>query len=179
MLETELEAALADDTASDAIIAQSGRERAELLALREAIPEGELREGGAVKHDISIPLGAIPDMVAATEALIATKYKDCRLNIFGHMGDGNLHINVRPPAGRTLDDLAPRKAAITSDVEALAMARAGSFSAEHGIGQIRLPGMRAHKSATELDLMHALKAALDPQNLLNPDKLIPDGSTKR
>ncbi len=59
------------------------------------------------------------------------------------------------------------------------MARAGSFSAEHGIGQIRLPGMRAHKSATELDLMHALKAALDPQNLLNPDKLIPDGSTKR
>jgi FAD/FMN-containing dehydrogenase len=176
MLESELEAALASDTASDAIIAQSGRERAELLALREAIPEGELREGGAVKHDISVPLGAIPDMVAATEALIAANYKDCRLNIFGHMGDGNLHINVRPPAGRTLADLAFRKAAITSDVEALAMARAGSFSAEHGIGQIRLPGMRAHKSATELDLMHALKAALDPQNLLNPGKLIPDGT---
>jgi FAD/FMN-containing dehydrogenase len=137
------------------------------------VPEGELAEGGAVKHDIAVPLGKSPETVAAIEALVAQKYPDCRLNIFGHVGDGNLHVNVRPPAGQTLASLGDRKAAITADIEALAVAQAGSFSAEHGIGQMRLAGMRAHKSPVELDLMRAVKAALDPQNLLNPGKVIP------
>ena len=122
-----LAAALEDGTATDAVIAQSDRERRDLLALREAVPEGELREGGAVKHDIAVPLGRIPETVAAVEALIAAKYPDCRLSIFGHIGDGNLHVNIRPPAGRTLADLADRKAAITTDIEALAVARAGQL----------------------------------------------------
>jgi FAD/FMN-containing dehydrogenase len=172
-LEAVLATALEDGTAIDAVIAQSDRERLHLLALREAVPEGELREGGAIKHDIAVPLGAIPDMVAAVEALVAAKYPDCRLSVFGHIGDGNLHVNVRPPAGHTLADLADRKAAITADIEALAVARAGSFSAEHGIGQMRLRGMAAHKSAVELDLMRALKRAMDAQDLLNPGKMLP------
>jgi len=179
VLEKMLEKALEDGTATDAVIAQSGRERAELLALREAVPEGELKEGGAVKHDIAVPLGAVPDMVAAVEALITAKYKDCRLSVFGHLGDGNLHINIRPPAGQKLDDLAARKAGITTDVETLAVAHAGSFSAEHGIGQMRLPGMKAHKSSTELNLMRALKHALDPQGIFNPGKLIPEENTSK
>jgi FAD/FMN-containing dehydrogenase len=173
-LEEVLAAALEDSTALDAVIAQSDRERHDLLALREAVPEGELKEGGAIKHDIAVPLGAIPDMVASVEALMTAKYPDCRLNIFGHIGDGNLHINIRPPAGRTLSDLADRKAAITTDIEALAVAHAGSFSAEHGIGQMRLAGMAAHKSAVELDLMRTLKRAMDPHNLLNPGKMLPE-----
>src|ERR1700679_2573392 len=101
-LEEVLAAALEAGVATDAVIAQSGRERAGMLALREAVPEGELKEGGAVKHDIAVPLGAIPATVAAIEALVGRKYPDCRLNIFGHMGDGNLHVNIRPPAGRSL-----------------------------------------------------------------------------
>jgi len=172
-LESALAAALEAGTACDAVIAQSESERAKLLALREAIPEGELREGGAVKHDISVPLGAMPEMVAAVEALVASRYADCRLSVFGHLGDGNLHINVRPPAGQTLGDLHDRKAQITLDVENLAMRLDGSFSAEHGIGQIRLPGMLADKSNVELDLMRAIKCALDPDGLFNPGKTIP------
>jgi len=173
LLESTLAAALENETATDAVIAQSETDRAKFLALREAVPEAELREGGAIKHDISVPLAAIPDMAAGVETLLAAHHADCRLSIFGHLGDGNLHINVRPPAGKTLTALNDRKAEITLAIENLAMSLGGSFSAEHGIGQIRLPGMRAHKSAVELDLMRALKQAMDPQALLNPGKVLP------
>jgi FAD/FMN-containing dehydrogenase len=167
---------LESGTATDAIIAQSDRERQELLRLREAIPDGEQVEGGAVKHDISVPISKIPETVAAIETLVAQKFPAFRLNIFGHVGDGNLHVNIRPPAGQTLTDIAARKAEITEAVEALAMAHQGSFSAEHGIGQLRLPGMAAHKSGVELQMMHALKNAFDPDDFLNPGKLLPPDS---
>jgi FAD/FMN-containing dehydrogenase len=172
-LESALAAALDSGTATHAVLAQSHRERTALIALRESVPEGELATGGAIKHDIAVPLAAIPATLAAIEALFAEKYPTTRLNIFGHIGDGNLHVNVRPPAGKTLAALAAQKSAITQAIESLAVARGGSFSAEHGIGQIRLPGMSAHKSTVELDLMRAIKTALDPQNLLNPGKMIP------
>jgi FAD/FMN-containing dehydrogenase len=173
LLETALAPALESGIASDAVIAQSERERLALLRLREAVPEGELAEGGAVKHDIAVPIAATARAVADIEHVIATKYKDCRLNIFGHLGDGNLHVNVRPRAGAGLDDLADRKAAITADVEAIAMAYGGSFSAEHGIGQLRLDGMQTHKSSVELELMQKLKHALDPRGIFNPGKVLP------
>jgi FAD/FMN-containing dehydrogenase len=172
-----LEAALADlieyGPARDAVITQSERERIKLLHMREGAPEEEQAQGGAVKHDIAVPLGRLPEMVAAVEALVREKYPDCRLNIFGHLGDGNLHVNVRPPAGGTLADLAGRKTAITADIEAAAVALGGSFSAEHGIGQLRRAGMRAHKSDVELDLMRRVKDALDPDGRFNPGKLLP------
>jgi FAD/FMN-containing dehydrogenase len=173
-LEPLLAQALESELATGAVIAQSTAQAQNFIAMREAVSEGELREGGAIKHDIAVPLATIPATVAAIESLVAAKYPDCRLNVFGHLGDGNLHINIRPPAGQTLAALAGRKAAITAEVEAIATARSGSFSAEHGIGQFRLPGMRTHKSAVELDLMRAIKTALDPQNLFNPGKMIPE-----
>ncbi len=172
-LETILAAALESGAAGDAVIAQSERERAALVRLREAISDAELAEGGAVKHDIAVPIAAIPDTVTAVEALIGEKFPDCRPNIFGHIGDGNLHVNIRPPPGQTLADLGARGTAITSAIEALAVAHAGSFSAEHGIGQMRLTGMAAHKSAVELALMRQLKQAFDPAGLLNPGKMLP------
>jgi len=168
-----LETALADGTATDAVVAQSGRERADLLRIREAIPEGELIEGGAVKHDIAVPVEKIPETVRAVEAMVGEKYPEFRLNIFGHVGDGNLHVNVRPPAGMTLKDIASEKSAITEAVEKIAVQRGGSFSAEHGIGQMRIVGMAAHKSAVELDLMRAVKAALDPMGVFSPGKVLP------
>jgi FAD/FMN-containing dehydrogenase len=174
-----LETLLESGTATDAIIAQSERERADFLRIRDAVPEGELAEGGAVKHDIAVPIACIPATVQSIETLIVTEYPACRLNIFGHLGDGNLHVNVRPPAGKTLADIAPQKAAITEKIEALAMAQGGSFSAEHGIGQLRLAGMEAHKSAVELDLMRAIKHAFDPAGILNPGKTIPPAGQTR
>jgi FAD/FMN-containing dehydrogenase len=173
LLEDILSPLLESGAATGAAIAQSERERNDFLRLREGVPEGELAEGGAVKHDIAVPLANIPKMVRAVASLIREKYPHCRLNIFGHLGDGNLHINVRPPPGQTIADLAAIKGQITDEVETLAVELEGSFSAEHGIGQIRIPGMAAHKSTVELDLMRALKTALDPANLLNPGKVLP------
>ena len=126
-----------------------------------------------MKHDIAVALALIPETIRAVEALVAEEFPDCRLNIFGHLGDGNLHVNVRPPAGQLLRDIDGRKAAITAAVESIAVARDGSFSAEHGIGQMRVPGMKAHKSEVELSLMRALKQALDPSHVLNPGKMLP------
>lgn len=171
LIERVLEGALADGTVLDAVIAQSARERQALRGLREAIPDGELAAGGAVKHDISVPLGRMAEMVAATRDFIAQNHPACRLNIFGHLGDGNLHINVRPPKGKTLADL--DKAAITGGIEALAVQLGGSFSAEHGIGQFRLASMAAHKSPAALALMRRLKTAFDPAGLFNPGKTLP------
>jgi FAD/FMN-containing dehydrogenase len=84
-----------------------------------------------------------------------------------------LHVNIRPGAGRTLADLQDRKADITLAVETIAVGLGGSFSAEHGIGQMRIAGMAAHKSAVELAMMHRLKSAFDPANTLNPGKMLP------
>jgi FAD/FMN-containing dehydrogenase len=172
-LEAVLASALEQGVAMNAVIAQSERERLNFITWREAISEGERAEGGAVKHDISVPLGKIPAMVAAVKVLVAEKYPDCRPNIFGHVGDGNLHINIRPPEGQGMADLAACKADITMDIEALAVSLGGSFSAEHGVGQFRLAGMTAHKSPVALELMRSIKHALDPANLLNPGKTIP------
>jgi FAD/FMN-containing dehydrogenase len=174
MLETVLMEALEKGRVLDAAIAQSERERLDFLALREAISEGELREGGAVKHDIAVSLSRLPALVRAVEDLVARTYPSLRPNIFGHVGDGNLHVNIRPPAGQTMADIANHKAAITRDVESLAISMQGSFSAEHGIGQLRLLGMAAHKSQTDLALMRAVKQALDPEGRLNPGKTIPE-----
>jgi D-lactate dehydrogenase (cytochrome) len=173
MLMAGLEALLEDGTAVDAVVAQSERERQDFLRLREAVPDGELIEGGAVKHDVAVPIGAIPETVREIEAMVAARFGDCRLNIFGHIGDGNLHVNVRPPAGKMLADLANRKTAITDAVEGIAVARGGSFSAEHGIGQMRIAGMAAHKSEVELNLMRRLKAAFDPDGVFSPGKMLP------
>ncbi|HTQ72540.1 MAG TPA: FAD-binding oxidoreductase [Acidocella sp.] len=174
LLENVLMAALEEGRAQNAAIAQSERERLDFIALRENISEGELREGGAVKHDISVPLSRLPEMVNAVEALVAQNYPGFRPNIFGHVGDGNLHVNIRPPEGQTMADIANQKTALTNDIEMLAVSMQGSFSAEHGIGQLRLIGMAAHKSPTDLALMRAIKQALDPAGRLNPGKTIPE-----
>jgi FAD/FMN-containing dehydrogenase len=173
LLEKALNAALDAGCVADVIIAQNERERSALIRTREGISEGELAEGGAVKHDIAVPIAAIPETIRAVEAAIAEHFPDCRLNIFGHIGDGNLHVNLRPPPGQSLHDLEDRKAAITETVERIAVARQGSFSAEHGIGQMRIAGMAAHKPAIELDMMRALKRAFDTENILNPGKMLP------
>jgi FAD/FMN-containing dehydrogenase len=166
-----LEAALEAGLAADAVVAQSERERTEFLKIRESVSDAELAAGGAVKHDIAVPIGELAATLADVETLVAEKFAPCRLNVYGHMGDGNLHVNVRPGPGVALADL--DKPAISAAVEALAVARRGTFSAEHGIGQMKLDGMAAHKSPVELRLMRAVKAALDPAGMMNPGKILP------
>ncbi|MQT11571.1 FAD-binding oxidoreductase [Segnochrobactrum spirostomi] len=171
-LEALLEEALEAERAMDAVIAQSERERLQLLRLREEISEAELAEGGAVKHDIAVPLSRIAETVAAIEDLVAERFPGCRPNIFGHLGDGNLHVNVLPPEGRTVSDLGDLYGTITEAVEALAVARQGTFSAEHGVGQMRAASLARFKDPVDLDLMRTVKHALDPAGRLNPGKIL-------
>jgi FAD/FMN-containing dehydrogenase len=165
-----LEAALEAGLAADAVVAQSERERGEFLKIRESVSDAELAAGGAVKHDIAVPIGELAATLADVETLVAETFSPCRLNVYGHMGDGNLHVNVRPGPGIALADL--DKPAISAAVEALAVARRGTFSAEHGVGQMKLAGMAAHKSEIELHMMRAVKAALDPTGIMNPGKVL-------
>jgi FAD/FMN-containing dehydrogenase len=165
-----LEAALEEGLGADAVVAQSERQRHEFIKIRESISDAELAAGGAVKHDIAVPIGELAATLADVEALVAERFAPCRLNVYGHMGDGNLHVNVRPGPGIALADL--DKDAISAAVEALAVARRGTFSAEHGVGQMKLAGMATHKSPTELSLMRAVKAALDPTGMMNPGKVL-------
>jgi len=168
-----LEEVLGDGRAVDAVVAQSERERIGFLKLREGVPEGEILEGGSVKHDISVPIGRIPEVIRAVEGLAAERYADCRLNVFGHVGDGNLHVNFMAPPGRELASLGARKGELTAAVEGIAVAMGGSFSAEHGIGRARVAGMAAHKGVVELEMMRAVKRALDPEGVFNPGKVLP------
>ncbi|MCB1496253.1 MAG: FAD-binding oxidoreductase [Bauldia sp.] len=162
-----------DDIVQDAVVAQSDTQRAALWALREDISEGERTEGGSVKHDIAVPISAIPSTVRRLHADLAKLFPEARLNIFGHLGDGNLHVNVLPPAGGAPDQLARFAPEITKLIEQSAISAEGTFSAEHGIGQLRLQSLLKYRTPLELELMLTIKKALDPLWLLNPGKVLP------
>ena len=168
-LRDAVEALLGDvlerELASDGVVAESARQEAELWALRESITEAESRAGPSVKHDVSVPIAAIPDFLRAADAAVAHAFPLARINAFGHAGDGNIHYNVVVPAHTD----AARLNALVHD---LVVAHGGSISAEHGIGQYRVGELERCRSAPELALARRLKHALDPAGLLNPGKVL-------
>jgi FAD/FMN-containing dehydrogenase len=172
-LETVLADALLGAGVDDAVLASSSAQAAALWALREAIPIAERREGPAVHHDIAVAVAAMPAFtLAATERVMAA-FPGVRVIAFGHLGDGNLHFNVRPPAdGDSAAWLAPRRAAITALVHDLVTAAGGSISAEHGIGVLKRDDLARLGNPAKLAAMRAVKAALDPLNIMNPGKLV-------
>ncbi len=171
-LTATLEALFEDETVQDAVVAQSEAQRTALWAIREDISEGERTEGGSIKHDIAVPISAIPTVVRELRDELASRFPDARLNVFGHLGDGNLHVNVLPPDGSPVAAIAPFGSEITEMVERTAVAAQGTFSAEHGIGQLRLGSLARYRTPLELELMLSVKKALDPQWLLNPGKML-------
>jgi FAD/FMN-containing dehydrogenase len=171
-LEAALAEALEAGDALDAAIAGSLREAAAMWALRENIAEAQRREGPNLKHDIALPVSAVPEFLDYAGALLDRRYPGVRFVVFGHLGDGNLHYNLSPPPGFAAEAFlaeAPQVARIVHDEVA---ARRGSISAEHGIGQLKRDELVRHKAAVELDLMRSVKAALDPRGLLNPGKVL-------
>jgi FAD/FMN-containing dehydrogenase len=166
------EAAIEEGLAVDAVLSRSLADAAALWRLRESIPEAQARLGGNVKHDISVPISAIVEFVAASEAALARLSPDLRTFVFGHLGDGNLHYNVgtQPglPAARALE-LEP---AINDVVFSTVARLGGALSAEHGIGQLRRALLARTQSAPARAMMHSIKAALDPHGIMNPGKLI-------
>jgi D-lactate dehydrogenase (cytochrome) len=156
----------------DGVVAESGAQRAALWLLRERIPEAERRDGGSVKHDVSVRIASIPEFLARAEPALA-RIAPHRLSIYGHIGDGNLHFNVLPPAGQALAPFrAAHGAAFSECVHDLAAALGGSFSAEHGVGLLKVPELERYESPEALALMRALKRTLDPHGIMNPGKLL-------
>ena len=171
-VETALADAISDETARDAIIAQSDMQAAALWALREHIPEAQRLEGPNVKHDISVPVSRIPDFLDQARVALDAVFPGVRYVVFGHLGDGNLHYNLSaPPGGDAAAFVAatPRANRIVYDLTA---EHGGSFSAEHGVGQMKREELLRYKPAIEVELMRRVKRALDPAGLLNPGKVV-------
>ena len=175
--ETLLNEALETELITDAVISDSLARTKALWALRENISEAQAAVGKNIKHDISVPISQIGDFVEQTNAELEAAFPGIRMVVFGHLGDGNLHYNVSPPAereGPAFEEeflaLQPEMNRITHD----AVVRfGGSISAEHGLGVLRRDESARYKSATELRLMKAVKAAIDPDGRMNPGKVLP------
>ena len=171
-LETGVAEELAAGRVRDAVVAQSLTQAERLWWLREHAPEAEKRDGVSVKHDISLPVSAIPDFIAACEAALEPTFPGAEVLCFGHLGDGNLHYNVRHRDPALNPALLARQAEVNRVVYDRVTACGGSISAEHGIGQLRCDAMVNYKSPVELQMMRALRRTLDPVGVFNPGKLI-------
>ena len=171
--EAMLAMALDQEIIADAALAESLAQSAALWQLRESIPLAQSEEGLNVKHDIALPVSAIPDFCQRTDAALEAMFPGIRLVNFGHLGDGNLHYNVQGPVGSSaVDFLAAHEPAINRVVYDAVQACGGSFSAEHGVGVLKRDEMTERKSPVALGLMRAIKQALDPQGRLNPGRVI-------
>ena len=122
--------------------------------------------------DISLPVSNIPDFIERTGALLESAFPGCQVVCFGHLGDGNLHYNVAPPDGVRHDSFLAHQEAVNRIVHDSVAALAGSISAEHGVGALKREELQRYKSAVELDMMRAVKAALDPLGIMNPGKIL-------
>ena len=162
--ENVLQLAIDNSVVVDAVVAKNGTEAAGLWHMRHAIAEAERAEGKGLKHDVSLPLSKIEVFLEAAERRLAAVLPGADVIAFGHVGDGNLHYNVRLPAGGGEQ--------ATEAIYDLVAELGGSFSAEHGIGQAKRRWLPRYRSATEMALMRQLKNALDPDGILNPGKVI-------
>jgi FAD/FMN-containing dehydrogenase len=175
-LETTLEAALSSAVesglATDAAIAHSESQRANFWRLRESVPEAQRRAGHSLKHDVSVPVASLPDFIAQGAALVAQLAPEGFLVAYGHLGDGNLHFNVNQRAGADRAAFLAREAPLRRAVHDLVAAHGGSFSAEHGIGQLKVFELERYAPPVELDLMRTIKKALDPNGIMNPGKVL-------
>ena len=156
----------------DAVLAQSEAQAASLRHLREAMSESQKPEGGSIKHDISVPVSAIPEFIEKAGKVVQEVVPGSRVVCFGHMGDGNLHYNVSQPPGMDRAAFLARYRAMNDAVHAVVRALGGSFSAEHGIGRMKRDELIATQSAVATDLMRRIKKAFDPENIMNPGKVI-------
>jgi FAD/FMN-containing dehydrogenase len=173
LLESLLESALAENLVLDAAIAESEAQRLSIWRLREEHSEAQRREGASVKNDVSVPVSRVPALIARASAACAALMPGIRVVCFGHMGDGNIHFNLAQPPQMDPHAFNDRAHDIMDTVNDIVRDLDGSFSAEHGIGQLKPYMMPQWRGGTELALMQAIKQALDPQGLLNPGKVLP------
>lgn len=172
MLEALITDALEQGVIDDAVVAASIAQSRSLWHLREHIPLAQAEEGKNIKHDISVPISRIGEFIRVTDVLLQADFPDCRMVTFGHLGDGNLHYNVSPAENMSGDAFIAEQDAINKIVHDSAHRFGGSISAEHGLGALKRDEILRYKSAVEMQLMRAIKDALDPLKLMNPGKVI-------
>jgi FAD/FMN-containing dehydrogenase len=168
-----LEAALEQGFAADAVVAENLTQAHQLWHIRESIPLAQAEEGLNIKHDISVAVSRIPEFCRETDALLEKMIPGVRLVNFGHLGDGNLHYNVQAPRGGDASDfLNEWEDRVNSLVYDSVQRFDGSISAEHGIGSLKAEKLEIHKAPVALEMMRAVKRALDPENLMNPQRIL-------
>ena len=171
LMEKAITAAIEQEVCVDAILSASLSQVEEFWKLREEISEAQRADGPHLKHDISLPIEAIPQFMAETEAKIAQAHPGLRLFVFGHFGDGNLHYNISRPEGTAANYFAENGTAVTDLVLDEVMKFGGSISAEHGIGQLKREHFLHTKAALDLRLMRGIKNVFDPKGIMNPGKV--------
>jgi FAD/FMN-containing dehydrogenase len=168
-----LRAALEIGIVEDATLAANEAQAEAMWRLRDSISEAEKKDGIAAKHDISVPVERMPAFIEEAGRSVEQRFPGTRVNAFGHLGDGNVHFNVRAPKGHGPGWLESEGADVTRFVHDLVTAAGGSISAEHGIGQMKRDELARLADPARLTAMRAIKRALDPHNIMNPGKLVP------
>jgi FAD/FMN-containing dehydrogenase len=175
VLEHALGAAMESGEVLDATFAESIAQRESLWRLRESVPEAQRHEGASLKHDIAVPVAALPAFLERAATAVARLAPQARLVAYGHVGDGNLHFNLsEPPDRQQCDAFVASQDAIGAAVHACVQEFRGSISAEHGIGQLKRSLLAQHKDPVALAVMRSIKQALDPHEIMNPGKVLPD-----
>jgi D-lactate dehydrogenase (cytochrome) len=171
-LERVLTQALNAGTASDATLAMNETQRQHFWQLRESVPEAQRRAGGSLKHDVSVPVSSIAKFIERGTELVERLAPEGFLVAYGHVGDGNLHFNVNQRPGADPTAFRACEAPLKRAVHDLVMQMGGSFSAEHGIGQLKVAELERYAQPSELAAMRRIKQALDPQGIMNPGKVL-------
>jgi FAD/FMN-containing dehydrogenase len=171
-LESILAQGLEDGILDDAVIAASLSQRQAFWKLRDEMSAAQKPEGGSIKHDISVPVAAVPDFIAEADAAVAKLIPGARPVPFGHLGDGNIHYNVSQPVGGNAADFLARWHEVNAVVFEIVMRMGGSISAEHGIGVLKRDELPDVKDKIAIELMRGIKAMLDPLGIMNPGKVL-------
>ncbi|MEQ1519610.1 MAG: FAD-linked oxidase C-terminal domain-containing protein, partial [Usitatibacteraceae bacterium] len=166
-----LGAAVEKGIIADAVIASSGAQATKMWRMREDMAQAQQSAGGSIGHDVSVPVSRIPEFIARADKAVETAYPGVRHCAFGHVGDGNMHYNPIKPLNWDGARFKAERPAINRIVHDLVAELGGSISAEHGIGQLRQAENLHYKSAVEIDLMRKIKAAIDPDDIMNPGKM--------
>jgi D-lactate dehydrogenase (cytochrome) len=172
LLQTALESALGNRWISDAAVAQNDREREAFWRLRESIPEAQRKDGASLKHDISVPVSQVPRFIDVAGSWVAQHIPQGVLVSYGHLGDGNLHFNINQRAGAQVAQLQAVEQKVKRAIHDFVKDFGGSFSAEHGIGQLKVFELERYANPVELDLMRRVKNAFDPNGIMNPGKVL-------
>jgi FAD/FMN-containing dehydrogenase len=172
LVETIFTAGMEKDLVEDGVRAETIEQAEAIWRLRHSLSEVQKFEGGSIKHDVAVPIALAPTFIErASEAVVKT-LPGCRPFPFGHLGDGNIHFNVSQPVDMDKQDFLGRWDAINAAVFAIVGEMGGTISAEHGIGVLKRDLLKTVKSPVEMDLMRRMKAALDPNGILNPGKVL-------